>query len=207
MTLQQNEKITQAGRLEVICGPMFSGKSEELIRRLRRAQIARQKVLTCKHALDSRHMIECVVSHNGTKLEAEATDTVQQILTMGLEESVNVVGIDEVQFFENSIIEVIVKLVDAGKRVIVAGLDLDFRGVPFGPMGTLLAIADTVTKLQSICTACGNDAHFSQRLVNNEPARFEDPIILPGAQEAYQARCRDCYRINKKPTLSALTGR
>jgi len=190
------------GRLEIICGPMFSGKSEELIRRLRRAQIARLHVLTCKHSLDDRHTIECVVSHDGNKIEAEAVDSVDTILKLGKKNEINVVGIDEVQWFDSKIISVVCKLIDSGKRVIAAGLDLDFRGVPFGPMPTLLAIADDIEKLQAICTICGKDAHFTQRLVDGKPANFNDPVILVGAQEAYQARCRDCHEINKKPIFS-----
>ncbi len=187
------------GTLEVICGPMFSGKSEELIRLLRRAKIAKQAVAVFKHALDNRTTLEHVVSHNGSKLDAYATDDVKKIVAYIEENNIRVVGIDEVQFFMNDIIPIICMLVDAGKRVIVSGLDLDFRGAPFGPIATLLAIADKITKLQAICTTCGHDAHFTQRLVNGQPARFDDPIVLIGAQEAYQARCRDCYRIDKKP--------
>ncbi|MCK5633072.1 thymidine kinase [bacterium] len=190
------------GTLEVVCGPMFSGKSEELIRRLRRAQIAKLNVLTCKHALDNRHTIECVVTHNGNKLKAEALSSVEDILRLGQEKNIDVVGIDEVQWFDNYIISIICKLIEAGKRVIVAGLDLDFRGVPFGSMPILLAVADHITKLQAICTICGKDAHFTQRLVNNKPANYDDPVILVGAQESYQARCRDCHAIDKQPTFS-----
>lgn len=193
---------TRAGALEVICGPMFSGKSEELIRRLRRARIAKQRVITFKHQLDDRHGLEYVVSHNGSKFDAKPIDSLERIVKVALEDSIDVVGIDEVQFFPKAIIPIICELVHAGKRVIIAGLDLDFRGVPFGCMPTLLAIADSVTKLKSICTTCGNDAHFSQRLVNEKPARFDDPVIMVGAQESYQARCRGCYSIDKIPSFN-----
>lgn len=189
------------GRLEVVCGPMFSGKSEELIRLLRRAQIAKLNVLTCKHSLDDRHMIECVVSHDGKKLEAEAVDNVDEILKLGEKKEIDVVGVDEVQWFDNQLVAVVCRLIDAGKRVIVAGLDLDFRGVPFGCMPTLLAIADSITKLQAICCVCGKDAHFTQRLVDGNPAKYTDPVVLVGAQEAYQARCRNCHAIDKRPTF------
>ena len=192
------------GRLEIVCGPMFSGKSEELIRLLRRAQIAKLNVLTCKHSLDDRHMIECVVSHDGKKLEAEAVDNVEAILKLGQKEEIDVVGIDEAQWFDNQLVAVVCRLVDAGKRVIIAGLDLDFRGVPFGCMPTLLAIADNITKLQAICTVCGKNAHFTQRLVDGKPAKHTDPVVLVGAQEAYQARCRDCYAIDKRPTFMTM---
>ena len=192
-------KKKDKGALEVICGPMFSGKSEELIRRLRRAKIAKQSVLTFKHRFDHRQTIEFVQSHDGNTMEADALDDIAQLLALALHPMVNVVGIDEVQFFTQDIIGIICQLIDAGKRVIAAGLDLDFRGIPFGPMPVLLAIADSVCKLQAICTECGNDAHFSQRLVNGNPARYDDPIILIGAQEAYQARCRSCYIIDQTP--------
>lgn len=195
-----NHSLTH-GRLEVICGPMFSGKSEELIRRLRRAQIAKQDVAIFKHALDDRRGIEKISSHCGSTIDAHATASTDELYAIASEHNISIIGIDEVQFFDKSIINVICKLLDDGKRVIVAGLDLDFRGVPFGPIPTLLAIADAITKLQAICTLCGYDANFTQRLVDNKPARFDDPIILVGAQEAYQARCRDCYTIDKSPTF------
>lgn len=190
------------GSLEVICGPMFSGKSEELIRRLRRANIAKQTIAVFKPELDTRRGIDRVTSHNGSAMEARPISDLQDILDHVAEHNIQVVGIDEVQFFPNGIIEVICTLVDAGKRVIAGGLDLDFRGVPFGPIPTLLAVADDITKLRSICTVCCKDAHFTQRLVNNAPANFDDPIILLGAEEAYQARCRGCYSIDKKPMFS-----
>ena len=196
-----NAKTTtnKPGKLEVICGTMFSGKSEELIRRLRRANIAKQNVLTFKHSLDDRHTIKYVVSHDGNKLEAHAFDNVEDILKLAIDNNVDVVGIDEVQFFPLEIINVVCLLIESGKQVLVAGLDLDFRGVPFGCMPTLLAIADSITKLQAICTTCGKDAHFTQRLVNNKPANFDDPIVMVGAQETYQARCRDCFSIDRVP--------
>jgi len=188
------------GMLEVICGPMFSGKSEELMRRLRRASIAKQTVLTVKPSVDDRYAMEYVVSHDGTKHQAYALDSVSTILELADLQKATVVGIDEAQFFPQEIIPVICKLIDTHRRVLVAGLDLDFRGIPFGVMPMLLAIADKVTKLQAICTECGKDAHFTQRLVNGHPARFDDPVILVGAHEAYQARCRGCFDIDKMPS-------
>ncbi len=189
------------GSLELICGPMFSGKSEELIRRMRRAQIAKQNVMVFKPKLDTRRGVDKVTSHNGNHIEATPVEHAEQILTHVTDTQIQVVGIDEVQFFPHAIIPVVCHLVDAGKRVLVAGLDLDFRGIPFGPIPVLLAIADQVTKLQAICTQCGKDAHYTQRLVNNNPARFDDPIFQLGAEEAYQARCRNCYSIDKKPSF------
>jgi len=185
------------GSLEVICGPMFSGKSEELIRRLRRAKIAQQTTITFKPHIDHRYGLEFVVSHNGSKVEARPLNNVHDIITIVNEVNASVIGIDEAQFFSQDIVSVICQLVNNNKRVIVAGLDLDFRGAPFGCIPLLLAVADKVSKLQAICTQCGHDAHFTQRLVNGNPAKFDDPIIMIGAQEAYQARCRGCYSIDK----------
>lgn len=190
------------GSLEVICGPMFSGKSEELIRRLRRANIAKQKIAVFKPELDTRRGVNRVTSHNGNAMDAYPITDLTDILHHVTTHNIEVIGIDEVQFFPIGIIEVICTLVESGKRVIAGGLDLDFRGVPFGPIPTLLAVADNITKLRSICTVCCQDAHFTQRLVNNTPANFDDPIILLGADEAYQARCRNCYIIDKKPNFA-----
>lgn len=187
------------GKLEVICGPMFSGKSEELMRRLRRATIAQQHVVVFKPALDNRYALEKIVSHAGNSFEAHSLDDVGLLPSFIKSSKQFVIGIDEVQFFPSSVLNIISSLVQQGHRVICAGLDLDFRGVPFGVIPTLLAIADTITKLSSICTACGNDAHFSQRLINGSPAKFHDPIIQIGAQEAYQARCRTCFVIDQYP--------
>lgn len=192
-----NPSYKRVGSLEVICGPMFSGKSEELMRRLRRAHIARQTVVTVKSSLDDRKSLAHIVSHDGNKLLAQPINSMAEILALASAASVDVVGIDEAQFFSQEIITAICALIDQGKRVIVGGLDLDFRGEPFGPMPILLAIADQVTKLRAICCVCAQEAHFTQRLINNEPARYHDPIILVGAQESYQARCRPCYRIDK----------
>lgn len=186
------------GHLEVVCGSMFSGKSEELIRRIKRAKIAQKEVITFKHALDNRTSIDYVVSHDGSKIEAHPIDNPYAMLPL-VSASVHTVGIDEAQFFSHELINVIFDLLDQGKYVIVAGLNVDFRGVPFGPMPTLLAMADTVTKLSAICTLCGNDAYFSQRMVDGKPARADDALIKVGAQEAYQARCRECFIIDKRP--------
>lgn len=192
----KQECLQKKGYLEVICGSMFSGKSEELIRRLKRAQLAKQNVLVFKHSLDNRSTIEYVASHNGNKIKAIPTDQVELILEF-TQHDIDVIGIDEVQFFPETIINIICILINQGKRVLVAGLDLDFRGKPFGCVPLLMAIADTVTKLKAICMCCGKEAHISQRLVNGKPARFDDPQIVVGAQEAYQARCRDCHVIDQ----------
>ena len=187
------------GTLEVVCGSMFSGKSEELIRRLRRSQIAGKKTVAFKHSLDNRKTTEYVISHNGNRIAAFAVDRPEAIMEV-LPHNAQVVGIDEAQFFTPHLIDVVLQLVSKNIHVIVAGLDLTFRADPFGPMPTLMALADTITKLNAVCTICGNDAHFTQRLVNGKPALYDDPIILVGAEEAYQARCRNCFSIDKQTT-------
>jgi len=188
------------GRLEVVCGSMFSGKTEELMRRLRRAELAKQQVLTIKHFIDKRMSHSCIVSHDGRERNAfplgETNVGIDKILELA-NRNISVVGIDEVQFFPSEIIEVICKLVENGKRVIVAGLDLDFRGEPFGIIPALMAISDEVLKLHAICCLCGKEAHHTQRLVNGEPAKYDDPIVMVGASECYEARCRDCFKIDK----------
>jgi thymidine kinase len=186
------------GFLEVICGPMFSGKSEELIRRLRRAQIGQQLIISFNPGIDTRTPSNKIASHNGSALQAITLQSPQQIKDF-VTDDINVIGIDEVQFFSPDLVDIVCQYVDAGKRVIVAGLNLDFKGVPFGTIPLLMAIADTVTKLSAICVICGDDAYLTQRIVNDEPAKFDDPIVKPGAQEAYQARCRSCHLIDKKP--------
>lgn len=202
--MSQHEKNKPRGRLEVICGSMFSGKTEELMRRLKRSEHARQGVLTIKHQIDNRSHSATIMSHNGHHRNALPIDGinvgVDKILEL-TDNNIDVIGIDEVQFFPNRILDIICQLVDEGKRVIVAGLDLDFRGEPFGIMPLLLAIADEVTKLKAICVICAHDAHHSQRIVNGLPARYDDSLILVGASECYQARCRNCYQIDKKPQL------
>jgi len=191
------------GSLEVICGSMFSGKTEELIRRLRRAQYARKNIVSFKHSLDKRREIEYVASHDGSKLAAIATDN-SEIIRQFVTPSTDIVGIDEVQFFSAEIVDLILELVNKGKTVIVAGLDLDFRGVPFSCMPTLLALADSVTKLKAICMRCGKEAQHSQRLINHKPANFNDPIVLIGAQECYEARCRECFEIDRYTNYTQL---
>lgn len=184
-----------AGHLEVICGPMFSGKTEELIRRLRRALIAHQRVATFKHTLDKRFTLDCVASHAGGRIDAHALEKSEYILEYVRRGAIDVVGIDETQFFSADIVAIISVLVASGKRVIVAGLDLDFRGVPFGPMPVIMALADDVIKLKAVCALCQKDALHSQRLIDGLPAKVTDPTILIGSNESYQARCRACYVI------------
>lgn len=189
------------GKLEVICGSMFSGKSEELLYRLRRAEYAKKQVLTIKPAIDNRKSVSCIVCHSGGQREAfpigSCEESLKTIMKLA-DAAIDVVGIDEVQFFPAQTISVVCSLLDLGKRVIVAGLDLDFRGKPFGIMPALLALADEVAKLRAICMSCGNEANFSQRLINGAPARHDDPTILVGGEECYEARCRQCFEIDKR---------
>lgn len=190
--------------LEVIVGPMFSGKSEELIRRVRRAKIARQKVAVFKPNLDDRYSLTEVVSHNGEKITCRGVDTSADILQL-LGPEINVVAIDEVQFFDPGIVEVCQALVCSGRRVICAGLDQDFRGEPFGEVPTLMALAEEVVKLYAICSVCGGPATRTQRLINGLPANYHDPVIMVGSQEHYEARCRWCHDVPGKPEAAAVT--
>jgi thymidine kinase len=184
----------QKGQLEVVCGSMFSGKTEELIRRVRRAQIARQQVQVFKPALDDRYGVQRVTSHNGVNVEAVSVEGAREILDL-TQPTVQVVAIDEAQFFGDEICHVCDELTGRGLRVIVAGLDMDFRGEPFGPMPLLLAQAEKVDKLRAICVVCGREASRTQRLIDGQPARYADPVILVGAKEVYQARCRNCHDV------------
>jgi len=186
------------GWIEVICGSMFSGKTEELIRRLRRAQYARQKVQVFKPLLDDRYGVAHVSSHAGRQFHAQPVESARDIPPL-LEEDTEVIGIDEVQFFDWDIIDLCNDLANAGKRVVLAGLDLDFRGEPFGPMPVLMAQAEAVDKLQAICVVCGSPASRTQRLVNGEPAPYDAPVILVGAEEVYEARCRRCHQVPGAP--------
>lgn len=186
-----------SGQVEVICGSMFSGKTEELIRRVRRAQIARQKVQVFKPSIDNRYGTEQVSSHNGMHWDAIPVDRAERILEL-VDDDTDVVAIDEGQFFNWEIAHVCEVLADQGVRVIVAGLDMDFRGEPFGPMPLLMAQAERVDKLQAICVRCGRPASRTQRLINGRPASVDDPVILVGASEVYEARCRHCHEVPGK---------
>jgi thymidine kinase len=177
------------GKIEVVTGCMFSGKSEELIRRIKRAKIARQKVQVFKPSIDTRYSVVEVVSHAGEKVEALPVSSTKELLER-IEEDTEVIGIDEAQFFDTEIVDALRKIAKSGKRVIVAGLDMDFRGEPFGPMPYIMAIADEVLKLHAICTVCGEDATMTQRIINGEPASYNDPVIMIGASESYEARCK-----------------
>lgn len=188
---------TSGGWIELICGSMFSGKTEELIRRVRRAKIARQMVQVFKPAMDTRYTMEAVTSHNGLGVDAVPVQSAAEIEKQ-IRPETTVVAIDEVQFFGWEVTELCQKLADRGVRVIAAGLDMDFRGEPFGPMPVLMAQAESVEKLQAICVVCGNPASRTQRLINGQPAAYDDPIILVGGSESYEARCRKCHRVPRK---------
>ncbi len=183
------------GSIEVVCGSMFSGKTEELIRRLRRATIARQKVQVFKPAIDIRYGgNEQVTSHAGMAFDAIPVQQSSDIPAL-MEKDTTVVGIDEAQFFDPGIVPLVREMASHGIRVIVAGLDQDFRGEPFGSMPLLLALAEKVDKLQAICVVCGEVATRTQRLVNGKPARYDDPVVIVGASEMYEARCRQHHEV------------
>ena len=195
----------QGGWIEVICGSMFSGKSEELIRRVRRAQFAKQQIAVFKPEIDDRYSEEAVVSHNGTTVIANPVASSAHIIEFD-KSQYDIIGIDEAQFFDEGIVETVMALADEGFRVIIAGLDQDFRGEPFGPMPRLMAIAEHVTKLQAVCMDCGSPASRTQRLINGMPAGYDDPIILVGASEAYEARCRKHHEVPKGISAAVAQG-
>jgi len=182
---------------------MFCGKTEELIRRVRRARIARQKVQVFKPAIDTRYAEREVTSHNGLQVEAVPIENTAQIRQL-IAADTTVVALDEVQFLDDDVIALCDELAMEGKRVIVAGLDMDFRGEPFGPVPALMARAERVDKLQAICVVCGAPASRTQRLIDGQPATYDDPIILVGASEVYEARCRHCHVVPGHPAEGAL---
>ncbi|MBT3388827.1 MAG: thymidine kinase [Chloroflexi bacterium] len=182
------------GSVEIVTGSMFCGKTEELIRRIRRAVIAKQQVQVFKPALDNRYAEEKVTSHNGMNFDAYPIINSIEIFEQ-LRPETTVVAIDEAQFFDSGIVEVVQQLADRDMRVIVAGLDMDFRGEPFGPMPLLMAKAERVYKLHAICMVCGENASRTQRLVDGLPARYDDPVVIVGADELYEARCREHHEV------------
>lgn len=182
------------GSVEVICGSMFSGKTDELIRRLIRATIAKQKVQVFKPAIDVRYAVEKVTSHAGADYDAIPVEKAADIRSR-LDAETTVVGIDEAQFMDAEVVTIARELADKGIRVLVAGLDQDFRGEPFGPMPALMSLAEHVDKLHAICMVCGDEASRTQRLVNGKPARYDDPVVIVGASEMYEARCRRHHEV------------
>jgi thymidine kinase len=188
----------RSGSIEVIAGVMFSGKSEELLRRVRRAEIARRRVQVFKSHLDERYAgIKHVSSHDGRVIEALPIGTAGDLMRL-LRPDTEVVAVDEAQFLDDAIVDVATALAGRGVRVMVAGTDTDFRGEPFGAMANLMAVAESVDKLRAICMVCGNDACRNQRLIEGRPAPYESPIILVGGSDAYEARCRHCHRVPRR---------
>lgn len=184
----------KSGYIEVICGPMFAGKTEELIRRITRMEYAKRKYIVFKPRIDNRYSETEISSHNLRKIKAINIDNALDIYKY-LDDSYQSVVIDEVQFFDEKMVEVVEDLASRGLRVICAGLDMDFKGNPFGIMPTLLAIAEKVTKLTAICVCCGEDATRTQRLIDGKEAYDDSPIVLVGAKESYEARCRKCHKV------------
>lgn len=183
------------GWIEVIAGVMFSGKSEELQRRVRRALIARKRVQVFKSHLDARYGgLHRVSSHDGRMLQAVPVETASQ-LAQQLDPQAQVIAVDEAQFLDAGIVPLATSLAERGRRVILAGIDTDFRGEPFGPMPTLMAVAEVVDKLHAICVLCGNPASRTQRLIDGRPAPYDSPTIMVGGSESYEARCRACHAV------------
>lgn len=190
-------EYAQRGSIEVIVGPMYAGKSEELIRRVNRAKIADLKVLAFKPAIDNRYCVDNITSHNGKQMECIAVDDAEKILKYIEKEEFDVLAVDEVQFLGEKIMSICQQAAEKGKRVIVSGLDMDFRAEPFSIVPNLMAIAEYVTKLTAICKVCKMPATRTQRLVNGRPAKYSDPVIMVGAKESYEARCRKCHEVIK----------
>jgi len=193
MYLNQKE-----GWIEVITGPMFAGKTEELIRRVKRLEYAKRNILVFKPVIDNRYSDNEVVSHNHNRTRSIDIKKASEIIKY-VDDLVDVVAIDEIQFLDEEAVEICEYLADKGIRVIVSGLDRDFRGEPFSFMPKLLALAEYVTKLSAICVKCHTPATRTQRIINGKPANYDDPIILVGAQDSYEARCRECHEVPNKP--------
>lgn len=195
--------MKQSGWIEVICGSMFSGKTEELIRRIRRAQYGRLSVQVFKPAIDNRYTETSVVSHNGTSIVAYPVHSAEDIVKM-VDKNVQVIAIDEAQFFTEPIISIVNTFAHQGIRVILAGLDTDFRGEPFGFMPHLMAMSEYVTKLTAVCPVCSSPATRTQRLINGQPASYHDPVVMVGASESYEPRCRHHHEVPNKPKSTLL---
>lgn len=189
-----------AGWVEIISGCMFAGKTEELIRRIKTLQYGKKKVKVFKPRIDNRYAVDEIASHSGYKVSCICIDEAYDILKY-LEDDDEVICVDEVQFLSKDIVKISEALADKGIRVILAGLDRDFRGEPFGSMPDLLIHAEFVTKLSAVCNKCGNPATRTQRIINGEPANYKDPIILVGAVEAYEPRCRHCHEVLGAPKI------
>lgn len=187
--------MNKKGKIEVIVGPMFAGKTEELIRRVKRAEIAEQNVIVFKHIIDDRYSKENqVITHNGVKYKCILVGKSDEILDY-INKDTDIVAIDEAQFFDDDIPKIVEILVEKGIRVICSGLDMDFKKEPFLNMAKIMAMADNVQKLTAICFKCKGEANLTQRLINGKPAKHSDPVIMVGGKETYEARCRKCHKI------------
>ncbi len=196
------EIVHKPGWIEVVTGPMFSGKSEELIRRVKRLEYAKKEVIVFKPALDDRYSLDEVVSHSKLKTKSLNIRHAKDIIDF-VKPTTHAVAVDEAQFLDDGIIEIAQMLAKRGLRVILAGLDMDFRGEPFSVMARLLAMAEYVQKLTAICVVCGEPATRTQRIIAGAPARYEDPIIKVGASESYEARCRHCHDVPGGPHIKS----
>lgn len=188
---------SECGRIEVVCGPMFAGKTEEIIRRITRMEYAKKNFIVFKPLIDNRYSNDEVVSHSKYKKKAINIASSRDILKY-VTDDIQAVVIDEVQFFDDGVVAVAQQLADEGLRVICAGLDLDFKGKPFGVIPQLLAVAERVTKLTAICVCCGEEATRTQRIINGKEAYEDDPVVLVGANESYESRCRSCHKVLKR---------
>lgn len=197
--MKPRRQVTAKGQLTVICGSMYAGKSEELIRLARRSLYAKKRVQVFKPTIDDRYHQTMVVTHRGIEHEAEIAKNTDE-LRLKLHKETQVLLIEEIQFFDAQIVEFLVETADRGVDVICAGLDQDFRRQPFGPMPYLLVAADEVIKLRAICVKCGAPASHTYRMVDGKPAHWDDPIVLIGATESYEARCRNCFKIRRGRT-------
>ena len=186
------------GWIEVITGPMFAGKTEELLRRVKRLEYAKKNIVVFKPMIDDRYAENEVVSHNDNRTRSVNISLAKEIFDY-VDKETDVVAIDEVQFLDDEAVKIIEFLASKGKRIIVSGLDKEFRGEPFTFMPKLLALAEYVTKLTAVCVKCGAPATRTQRIVNGKPAKYNDPIVLIGAEESYEARCRSCHKVYRKP--------
>lgn len=187
------------GWLEIIVGPMFAGKTEELLRRIRRLEYARQNVVVFKPRIDDRYDDNSITSHNKTRAASINIDAAEEIFEH-IDKATDVVAIDEVQFLDDAVIDVIDHLVQKGKVVMVSGLDMDFRGEPFSFVPILMAKAEYVMKLSAVCVKCGSPATRTQRIIDGKPAKYYDPVVMIGASESYEARCRHCHKVYRKPS-------
>ena len=190
-------EYSNSASIEVIVGPMYAGKTEELIRRIHRAEIAELKVLSFKPKIDNRYNGTAIVSHNGKEAVCYVVENVEEMRRIAEKEDFRVLSIDEIQFFDRTVVDFCQEVAERGKRVIVSGLDMDFKGEPFHPVPEMLAVAEHISKLTAICMKCKMPATRTQRIVNGKPAKDSDPVVLVGAKESYEARCRTCHEVLK----------